>query len=59
MLIVLAGETGLLALQQVITVIGLPIFILAFIMMIGLFRGLRQEDIQKASVGEPPRTEDL
>lgn len=59
MLIVLAGDTGLLALQQVITVIGLPIFILAFIMMIGLYRGLRQEDVQKATVGELPRTEDL
>nr|WP_298412662.1 BCCT family transporter [uncultured Halomonas sp.] len=59
MLIVLAGETGLLALQQVITVIGLPIFILAFVMMIALFRGLQSEHINKVTVGEPPRVEDL
>ncbi|WP_072821887.1 BCCT family transporter [Modicisalibacter ilicicola] len=59
MLIVLAGETGLLALQQVITVIGLPIFILAFIMMIALFRGLTHEHINKITVGEPPKTEEL
>jgi choline-glycine betaine transporter len=42
-LIVLAGETGLVALQQVITVIGLPIFILMFLAMFALWRGLAAE----------------
>jgi choline/carnitine/betaine transport len=42
-LIVLAGETGLVALQQVITVIGLPIFILMFLAMFALWRGLATE----------------
>lgn len=59
MLIVLAGEAGLTALQQVITVIGLPMFILAFAMMIALIHGLSQEKITGATVGDPPKTEDL
>ncbi len=42
-LIVLAGEAGLVALQQVITVIGLPIFLLVFAMLFALLRGLRNE----------------
>ncbi|MBE1536604.1 BCCT family transporter [Actinomadura algeriensis] len=42
-LIVLGGDTALAALQQVITVIGLPIFILACIMMFSLAKGLKQE----------------
>ncbi len=59
MLIVLAGEAGLTALQEVITVIGLPMFILAFAMMIALIHGLQQEKITGATVGKPPKTEDL
>ena len=50
-LIALAGETGLEALQQVITVIGLPIFIMVFAMLFALFRGLRSEKF----VPGPPR----
>ena len=42
-LIVLGGDAGLNALQQVITVIGLPIFILVFAMMFAMLVGLRQE----------------
>lgn len=42
-LIVLASEDGLLALQQVITVIGLPIFILVFAMLFALARGIQQD----------------
>ncbi|HEX2177096.1 MAG TPA: BCCT family transporter [Nocardioidaceae bacterium] len=42
-LIVLGGEAGLVALQQVITVVGLPIFILVFAMLFALLRGLRSE----------------
>ncbi|WP_423820617.1 BCCT family transporter [Salinisphaera sp. SPP-AMP-43] len=59
MLIVLAGEAGLTALQQVITVIGLPVFILVFGMMFSLLRGLQSENIPPAHVGKPPHTEDL
>jgi choline/glycine/proline betaine transport protein len=44
-LIVLAGEAGLEALQEVITVIGLPIFIMVFAMIFALLRGLRSEDL--------------
>ncbi len=43
LLIVLGGDTGLLALQQVITVIGLPIFILVFAMMFALLKALMEE----------------
>ena len=42
-LIVLAGETGLLALQQVITVVGLPIFIMVFAMVFALARGIQED----------------
>ncbi len=43
MLIVLAGDAGLAALQQVITVIGLPIFILVFMMVAAMIVGLAAE----------------
>lgn len=59
MLIVLAGEAGLTALQQVITVVGLPMFILVFSMMVALFRGLSHEHIAGIRVGQPPLPEDL
>ncbi|MGP9697710.1 BCCT family transporter [Halomonas sp. AOP27-A1-34] len=59
MLIVLAGDAGLTALQQVITVVGLPMFILVFIMMFSLYRGLSQEDLSEVRVGSPPRQEEL
>ncbi|TDC55893.1 BCCT family transporter [Actinomadura sp. KC345] len=42
-LIVLGGDEALKALQQVITVIGLPIFLLSFLMMFSLALGLKQE----------------
>ncbi|MDV6304840.1 MULTISPECIES: BCCT family transporter [Rhodococcus] len=45
-LIVLGGEAGLQALQQVITVIGLPIFILVSLMIIALVMGLRAERVK-------------
>jgi choline/glycine/proline betaine transport protein len=44
-LIVLGGEAGLEALQQVITVIGLPIFVLVFAMVFAMIAGLRDERI--------------
>ncbi|TDC90934.1 BCCT family transporter [Actinomadura sp. 7K507] len=42
-LIVLGGDEALNALQQVITVIGLPIFIMSFLMMFSLAIGLKRE----------------
>ena len=48
-LIVLAGESGLQALQQVITVIGLPIFVLVFAMVFSLYKGLSMEPIDAGS----------
>ncbi|MFV2176486.1 BCCT family transporter [Actinomadura sp. LOL_016] len=42
-LIVLGGDKALEALQQVITVIGLPIFILVCLMVFALLKGLKQE----------------
>lgn len=59
MLIVLAGDAGLTALQEVITVVGLPMFILVFIMMFALYRGLSQEDLSEVRVGTPPSTKEL
>lgn len=59
MLIVLAGQAGLDALQQVITVIGLPVFILVFIMMFSLMKALAKEDVGRVKVGPPPNLETL
>jgi choline/glycine/proline betaine transport protein len=56
-LIALAGETGLVALQQVITVIGLPIFIMVFAMVFALIRGLRTERLPAPP--EPPTPRQL
>ncbi len=59
MLIVLAGDAGLTALQEVITVVGLPMFILVFAMMFALYRGLSQEEISQVAVGREPQPEEL
>ncbi|RUR35997.1 BCCT family transporter [Vreelandella populi] len=59
MLIVLAGDAGLTALQEVITVVGLPMFILVFVMMFSLLRGLSHEDLSEVRVGSPPKPEKL
>src|SRR5690625_4484581 len=45
-LIVLGGEAGIEALQEVITVVGLPIFIMVFAMVGALFYALRRERIE-------------
>ncbi|MDV7999822.1 BCCT family transporter [Rhodococcus sp. IEGM 1408] len=37
------GEGGLTALQEVITVIGLPFFVMGFVMMYSLVRGIRDD----------------
>ncbi|WP_339108664.1 BCCT family transporter [Thioclava sp. GXIMD4216] len=55
MLIVLAGDAGLTALQQVITVVGLPIFILVSMMIPSLIRGFAAEDIDHVTIGKRPR----
>lgn len=53
-LILLAGEAGLTALQQVITVVGLPIFILVSLMIPALIRGFAAEDIDHVTIGSRP-----
>jgi choline/glycine/proline betaine transport protein len=55
MLIVLAGEMGLEALQQVITVVGLPIFCLVFMMIPSLIKGFYLEDIDHVTIGRRPK----
>ncbi|MBK5928055.1 BCCT family transporter [Rhodobaculum claviforme] len=53
-LILLAGEAGLTALQEVITVVGLPIFLLVFMMIPALIRGFAAEDIDHITIGQRP-----
>lgn len=53
-LILLAGEAGLTALQEVITVVGLPIFLLVFMMIPALIRGFAAEDIDNVTIGKRP-----
>ncbi|WP_108258114.1 BCCT family transporter [Mangrovicoccus ximenensis] len=59
MLIVLAGEAGLSALQEVITVVGLPIFALVCMMIPSLIRGFALEDIDHVTVGQRPALEEF
>lgn len=42
-MLVATGKDGLDALQQVITVVGLPFFVMGFIMMYSLVRGIRED----------------
>ncbi|QXA54031.1 MULTISPECIES: BCCT family transporter [Corynebacterium] len=51
-LLVGAGEAGLTALQDTITVVGLPFFVLGFTMMISLVKGIRDD----AAARPEPRT---
>jgi choline/glycine/proline betaine transport protein len=53
-LIVLGGDAGLQALQQVITVIGLPIFILVFAMLFSLLIAVLRDDGDRGGAGPPP-----
>ena len=57
MLIVLAGDLGLTALQQVITVVGLPIFCLVSLMIPSIIMGFHIEDIDHVTVGRRPKLE--
>ncbi|SFA95764.1 choline/carnitine/betaine transport [Poseidonocella pacifica] len=59
MLIVLAGDAGLTALQQVITVVGLPIFLLVSMMIPSLIRGFNREEIDHISIGKRPELEEF
>jgi choline/glycine/proline betaine transport protein len=59
LLIWLAGDAGLVALQEVITVVGLPIFIMVFAMIFALLRGLRSEDLPGIASPVPPPKEKL
>ncbi|MHA6346173.1 BCCT family transporter [Roseivivax sp. CAU 1761] len=59
LLIMLAGQAGLTALQQVITVIGLPIFCLVFMMIPAIIKGLLAEDIDYVTVGPRPDRSEL
>lgn len=58
-LILLAGEAGLTALQQVITVVGLPVFCLVFMMIPSLVKGFGAEDIDNVTIGKRPALDDL
>jgi choline/glycine/proline betaine transport protein len=53
-LIVVAGDAGLEALQQVITVVGLPIFVMVFAMIFALYKGLRSEHLPAPPQPPPP-----
>jgi choline/glycine/proline betaine transport protein len=57
-LIVLGGDAGLEALQQVITVIGLPIFVLVFAMLFALWRGLKSERTEATRARMAPAAQD-
>ncbi|ETX14960.1 multidrug DMT transporter permease [Roseivivax halodurans JCM 10272] len=59
LLIMLAGQAGLTALQQVITVVGLPVFCLVFMMIPSMVLGLMEEDIDYITVGKRPQPSDL
>ncbi|RFC62503.1 BCCT family transporter [Fulvimarina endophytica] len=57
MLILLAGEAGLTALQEVITVVGLPIFVLVCMMIPSIMKGFAAEDIDHVTIGRRPELE--
>ncbi|MEN3794316.1 BCCT family transporter [Fulvimarina sp. MAC3] len=59
MLILLAGDAGLTALQEVITVVGLPIFLLVCAMIPSIMWGFAAEDIDHVTIGKRPELEDL
>jgi choline/glycine/proline betaine transport protein len=59
MLIVLAGDTGITALQQVITVVGLPIFVMVCMMIPSIILGLQQEEIDHITLGTRPSVDDF
>lgn len=54
-LMVLAGDEALNALQQVITVIGLPIFVLVCLMVVSLIVAFSRESIDRVEIHAPDR----
>ncbi|TDQ55425.1 BCCT family transporter [Actinorugispora endophytica] len=52
-LIAATGRSGLDALQQVITVIGLPFFVMGFLMMAALLRSLKTETVPPTRPHQP------
>lgn len=59
LLVALGGDTGITALQEVITVVGLPIFILVFAMIPALLIGLRAERRRIRRGDDTPPLEEL
>ncbi len=53
-----AAEAELTALQEVITVTGLPMFILVFTMIFALYRGLSHEEIIQITIGREPKAKE-
>ncbi|GAA3731789.1 choline/carnitine/betaine transport [Spinactinospora alkalitolerans] len=54
-LIAATGQSGLAALQDVAIVIGLPFFVMGFLMMAALLRSLRSEAVPPAAPHQPIR----
>ncbi len=52
-LMIMAGDQALEALQQVITVVGLPIFIMVSMMMVSMIVAFRREGIDRVDIDEP------
>ncbi|MEY9214238.1 BCCT family transporter [Thermobifida halotolerans] len=52
-LIAATGQSGLDALSEVVTVIGLPFFVMGFLMMAALLRSLREESLPPATHHQP------
>jgi choline/glycine/proline betaine transport protein len=59
MLIILAGDLGLVALQQVITGVGLPVFCLVFMMIPSIIMGFKIENIDSVTVGKRPHLKEF
>ncbi len=52
-LMVMAGDQALNALQQVITVIGLPIFVMVSMMVVSMIVAFRREAIDRVDIDDP------
>jgi len=55
----MAGDTGITALQQVITVVGLPIFVMVCMMIPSIILGLQQEEIDHITLGTRHSVDDF
>ncbi len=52
-LMIMAGDQALNALQQVITVVGLPIFIMVSMMVVSMIVAFRNEGIDRVDIADP------